>query len=201
VHQDVVDLQQLAKLGKPFWLAGGWGSTPDKLRAAKAAGACGVQVGTMFAFTRESGFDNEVKRAVWSSVANGVELHVFTDPLASPTGFPFKVLELPDTLSAEDRYAQRPRACTMGYLRVPVLRTNAATNHSEVVYRCAAEPIEQFQRKGGDAEETVGRKCLCNGLLANIGLGNVMHLEGGLTQLEQPLVTVGTNVLPTHSAA
>jgi hypothetical protein len=42
---------------------------------------------------------------------------------------------------------------------VPVLRTNAATKESEVVYRCAAEPIEQYQRKGGDAKETIGRKC------------------------------------------
>ena len=44
----------------------------------------------MFAFTRESGFAPEVKRAVWSSVRQHT-LHVFTDPLVSPTGFPFKV--------------------------------------------------------------------------------------------------------------
>jgi hypothetical protein len=36
---------------------------------------------------------------------------------------------------------------------------------------------------------------LCNGLLANVGLGNVMHLDGGLTESEQPLVTAGENVL------
>jgi hypothetical protein len=33
----------------------------------------------------------------------------------------------------------------MGYLRVPVLRTDPTTNLSEVVYRCAAERIEHFE--------------------------------------------------------
>jgi hypothetical protein len=56
-----------------------------------------------------------------------------------------QVLDLPDTLSEEDQYARRPRACTMGYLRVPVLRTDPTTNLSEVVYRCAAERIEHFE--------------------------------------------------------
>ena len=28
-----------------------------------------------------------------------------------------------------------------------------------------------YVRKGGDLADTVGRKCLCNGLTANIGLG------------------------------
>ena len=40
-------------------------------------------------------------------------------------------------------------------------------------YRCASEPVDQFAKKGGDVAETEGRKCLCNALLANIGLGQV----------------------------
>ncbi len=40
---------------------------------------------------------------VLGELAEG-ELSVFTDPVASPTGFPFKVLELKGTLSDKDRY-------------------------------------------------------------------------------------------------
>ena len=43
------------------------------------------------------------------------ELKVYTDPVASPTGFPFKVLELDDTLSVKKNYEERPRVCNLGY--------------------------------------------------------------------------------------
>jgi len=43
--------------------------------------------------------------------------HVFTDPIASPTGFPFKVVRMPGTLSEADPYAARTRICDLGYLR------------------------------------------------------------------------------------
>ena len=46
----------------------------------------------------------------------GVEVaaRVFTDPLASPTGFPFKVLGLEGTLSEPAVYARRERLCDLG---------------------------------------------------------------------------------------
>jgi len=40
-----------------------------------------------------------------------------------------------------------------------------------VGYRCPAEPVDVYVSKGGDLADTVGRKCLCNGLTANVGLG------------------------------
>ena len=44
--------------------------------------------------------------------------------------------------------------------------------------------------KGGQAEETVGRKCVCNALMANIGLGQTRNGSG----LEKPLITSGDDV-------
>ena len=52
-ERDTVDLDAVRELGLPFWLAGSQGS-PEGLRAAVAAGAAGVQVGTAFAFCAES---------------------------------------------------------------------------------------------------------------------------------------------------
>ena len=45
-------------------------------------------------------------------------------------------------------------------------------------------------KKGGTLEETVGRECLCNGLMANIGMA---QLRGA--QLEPPLLTSGDDLL------
>lgn len=56
----------------------------------------------------------------------------------------------------------------------------------ELGYRCPAEPHSAFTRKGGEAEETEGRLCLCNGLLATIGLGQ--RREDGD---ELPIMTAG----------
>jgi hypothetical protein len=48
------------------------------------------QVGTSFAFSKESGLAADVKQFVLRKVLDG-DLSVYTDPVASPTGFPFKV--------------------------------------------------------------------------------------------------------------
>jgi nitronate monooxygenase len=113
--RDVPDLDTFLGLQRPFWLAGSHGS-PDRVVQALEAGAAGVQVGTAFAFCEESGLSPEIKREVMdmslASIAN-----VRTDPLASPAGFPFKVLTLQESISREDLYQQRPRICDLGYLR------------------------------------------------------------------------------------
>lgn len=181
--RDAVDLTKIASLGLPFWLAGGYGH-PDRLRAALDAGASGVQVGTPFAFCRESGLADDLKTAVLQSVADG-EGAIRTDPVASPTGYPFKVIALPGTLSEQAVYEARTRICDLGYLRHPYKRADGSLG-----YRCPAEPVADYRRKGGDVAETVGRKCLCNGLLANLGLGQ--HRPGGAVEL--PLLTAGDDL-------
>ena len=110
---------------------------------------------------------------------------VFTDPVASPTGFPFKVAQLEQTLSEPDVYADRVRVCDLGYLRNAYRRPDGSTG-----WRCPAEPIEDYVAKGGRIEDTVGRKCLCNALMANIGLGQIT--ESG--NPEPHLLTTGDDI-------
>lgn len=181
-ERDTVDLAAVRALGLPFWMAGSYGS-PEKLEAARAAGAAGIQVGTLFAFSAESGLRDDLKRAVLDARGN---LEVFTDPVASPTGFPFKVLELPGTLSDPGVYADRGRLCDLGFLREAYEKPDG-----QLGWRCSAEHPEVYVQKGGKLEDTVGRKCLCNALLANVGMPQVR----GTGAVELPLVTCGDDLL------
>ena len=178
-ERDVVDLAKMRELGLPFWLAGGVGS-PAGLELALAEGAAGIQVGTLFAFSEESGLATEIKRRVFAAVSTGTA-SVLTDPRASPTGYPFKVVELPVQDAPKK---ERTRVCDLGYLRVAV-----KTPEGRVAYRCPAEPVDAFLGKGGDLADTVGRRCLCNGLMSDVGLGQVR--EGGI---EPELITSGDDL-------
>jgi nitronate monooxygenase len=180
--RDVADLAKIRELGLPFWVAGAQ-ATPQKLAAAREIGAAGIQVGTAFAFCDESGIDASVKRDAIRASRTGMA-RVFTDPVASPTGFPFKIAQLSGTLSDPECYATRERICDLGYLR-QVYRKPDGT----VGYRCAGEPAADYERKGGQRADTVGRKCLCNGLAATVGLAQV---RDGLP--EPRLVTAGNEL-------
>ncbi len=181
--RDAADLPKIRELGLPFWLAGAY-SRPEKIAEARAQGATGVQVGTAFAFCEESGIVPEVKRRVRDLIRAGVA-RVHTDPFASPTGFPFKVVQLAHTLSDAVTFATRERFCDVGYLRQLFRRPDGS-----VGYRCPGEPVGDFLRKRGAAGETVGRKCLCNGLAATVGLGQI-RANG---ELEPPIVTAGDDL-------
>jgi len=178
--KDAVDVAKIRGLAVPFYLAGGYGEA-GKVREALALGAAGVQVGTLFAFCRESGLLRSLKEKALRLASQGLG-KVITDALASPTGFPFKVLSLEGTLSEAAEYLRRPRVCDFGFLRRIYRREDG-----EVGYRCPAEPATSWLAKGGAQEELEGRKCLCNGLLANLGFAR--ERRGGY--LEQPLLTVG----------
>ena len=182
-ERDRVNLQDMKALGVPFWLAGGYGSA-EKLREALDQGAAGVQVGTAFAFSQESGLRLDLKKRLLAQAMTGTG-EVYTDPVASPTGFPFKVALLEATSSDQAVYEERKRVCDLGYLR----EAYAAPGGS-IGYRCSAEPVANFLAKGGKIEETVGKKCLCNSLLANIG-----HAQTRKDKTEEPaLVTVGDDL-------
>ena len=182
--RDIPDLEKIRALQLPFWLAGSE-ATPARVAEAQRRGAVGVQVGTAFAFCTESGITPPLKNRVISA-SRRRQLDVFTDPLASPTGFPFKVLRLANTASEPDVCASRRRVCDLGYLRRVYRKADGRLG-----YRCPGEPAEQFIAKGGDPAETAGRKCVCNGLIATIGLGQVLA-DG---QCEPALVTAGDDVL------
>ena len=182
-ERDIVDLEKIHDLGRPFWLAGSYGR-PGRLTEALRLGAAGIQVGTAFAFCNESSLRPELKRQTLQMSRAGTA-RVFTDPVASPTGFPFKVVQMPGTLSEADCYAARTRVCELGYLR-HVYRKPDGT----IGYRCPAEPVEDYVKKGGAIADTEGRKCLCNGLLANIGLNQVNSER----EEELALMTAGDDV-------
>jgi NAD(P)H-dependent flavin oxidoreductase YrpB (nitropropane dioxygenase family) len=181
--RDVVDLEKIRTLGLPFWLAGSYGAV-GKLAEALSLGAAGIQVGTAFAFCEESGIRPDLKQQVFQLSRAGT-LRVFTDPLASPTGFPFKVVQLPGTLSDNRSMPPRERLCDLGYLRRAYRRADGS-----IGYRCPAEPVEDYIRKGGTLDETHGRECVCNGLVGTIGLPQVN--SGSISGL--PLLTAGNEI-------
>ena len=183
-ERDRVDLAKMRELGIPFWLAGGYGS-PEMLNEALAQGAAGIQVGTPFAYCIESGLDDGIKYDLLEHVAEG-RARVRTDLSASPTGFPFKVSMLADSLSEPAVYEHRQRVCDLGYLR-----TAYKMEDGRLGYRCSAEPVKTYVAKGGKEENTEGRKCLCNALMANIGLPQIRSTGS----IEPPLVTSGNDIV------
>lgn len=132
---------------------------------------------------RPAGLDASLKSRVLTAVASGT-LELRTDPRASPTGYPFKIVELPGDA---ERAARRTRVCDLGYLRVAV-----RTSDGRTIYRCSAEPVDQYVAKGGDLADTEGRRCLCNGLTAHIGQP---QWRTATSTEEIPLITSGDDVL------
>ena len=181
--RDEVDLEKFARLGVPFWLAGGAGRK-GRLQEALDAGATGIQVGTLFAYCDESGLAESLRHRVIQQSLEGT-VRVRTDDRASPTGFPFKVVELDESLSEQPTYERRNRVCDLGYLR-----TAFRTEKGRIGYRCASEPVETYVKKGGRLTDTEGRKCLCNALMSNLDRGQLRN--GGSP--EKPMLTSGDDL-------
>jgi nitronate monooxygenase len=176
--KDEVNFKKLVDLGIPFWIGGSFAS-PDGLRKAKELGAVGIQAGSIFALCEESGM-SPVARAEMRRLGYRGELVVRTDAQVSPTGFPFKVAQLKGTQSDETVYEARKRICDMSILLVPYRRDDG-----KVGFRCSSEPIKDYLRKGGLLEDTIGSRCLCNGLTSAADLGNPN---------EVPIYTIGDDV-------
>jgi len=182
--RDDAKLSAFRDIGLPFWLAGSFGSA-EGLQHALGEGACGVQVGTAFALCEESGLLPEVRHELIRKALAG-KARVFTDPSASPAGFPFKVAELEGSLSDDAVYQQRRRICNLSFLRQAYRRDDG-----KIGYRCPAEPVAAYVAKGGREEDTVGRKCLCNALIANVGMPQ--RLSDGTD--EKCLITMGDDLV------
>jgi len=178
-ERDAPDLAKIRDLGLPFWLAGGY-AQPNRLAEARAAGAAGVQVGTAFAFCEESGLRPDYKDDLLTQVRAGT--------------IPFKVAPLAGTVSEAAVYEKRARVCDLGYLR-EAYRTESGT----VGFRCPAEPVAAYVAKGGALADTVGRRCVCNALVANIGLGQTRgrSVEPGLVTAGDDLAGLG-RYMPEH---
>jgi hypothetical protein len=60
-----------------------------------------------------------------------------------------------------------------------------------VGYRCPGEAHDDYVRKGGAIADTEGRKCLCNGLMGAVGLGQRL----GDGSIEPAIITAGAEVV------
>ena len=180
---DTPNLEKIFASGSPFWLAGGY-ATPAKVKEAISFGAQGVQVGSLFALANESGFTDENRSSILTSLADP-KMRVMTDASASPTGFPFKVIQNNQTLSNDNLYKERTRICDLGYLRTMFQREKGG-----IGYRCPAEPLDNYEFKNGEVDQAQGSKCLCNALMADIGLGQVR--PDGRTEIS--LLTFGSDL-------
>lgn len=161
-ERDRPDLARVAELGKPFWLAGGR-ATAEALEEARGLGAAGIQVGSAFALCDESGLLEQARKRMRDQL-DALALEVKTSATASPSGFPFQVVQLDGTLADEAVFARRKRVCSLGHLVEAYRKPDGG-----IGFRCPAEPVEVFVRKGGRREDTDGRVCLCNGLGAAAG--------------------------------
>ena len=180
---DIPNLEKIHASGSPFWVAGGY-ATPEKVKEAISCGAQGVQVGSLFALANESGFTKENRSSILTSLADPT-MRVLTDASASPTGFPFKVIQNNQTLSNDNLYKERTRICDLGYLRTMFQREKGG-----IGYRCPAEPLDNYEFKNGEVEQAQGSKCLCNALMADIGLGQIR--PDGRTEIS--LLTFGSDL-------
>jgi NAD(P)H-dependent flavin oxidoreductase YrpB (nitropropane dioxygenase family) len=169
-------------LGVPIYVAGAFpsGGSRSDLLYWMSRGAYGVQVGSRFALCDESGMRRDLKDAVIEQNARGEE-HLVTHARVSPTGYPFKYREIPGTLSDPAVHAERKRLCNKGYLLQGHYEDRPDGTIRET-YICPAMPEKQYRRLGGTDEEMDDRVCLCNTLLAAVGLAPVD---------EPPLVTLG----------
>lgn len=192
-ERDEADLALIRSFGIPFWLAGGYGSSA-RLQDALAAGACGVQVGSVFALAEESGMKPEYRSAILRELRNGTDdASLVKTTIFSPTGFSFKVVQLKDTLSDDDVYEARRRMCDIGLLQQRGFSKPDEGGTRTLFQRCAAAPIESYVSHRGIERNTEERRCLCNGLLASVGLGQVKKLSGEWAE-EPAIVTLGNRL-------
>lgn len=141
----------------------------------------------------ESGMSAALKKALWHKVL-AKEVRVLTSAVASPTGFPFKVADLEGTLSDQNVYSARGRLCDSGFLRDLYSKADGS-----VGYRCPAEPIDDYVKKGGLAADAVNRICLCNGLATTAGFTHRRkdgYVEPAIITGGDDLVTVAQFVRP-----
>ncbi len=178
-EKDTVNLKKMRELERPFWLAGSY-AHPHKLTEALAEGAAGCQAGTIFALCEESGLREDIKQEL-RRLAFRRQLDVLADPHCSSSGFPFNVAQLSGTVSDPAVYKARTRVCDLGFLR-HAYKSEAGA----VAFRCPSEPTDTYVKRGGKVEDTIGKKCLCNGLGSAAGVGQ-RHRWGE----EPPIVTLG----------
>jgi NAD(P)H-dependent flavin oxidoreductase YrpB (nitropropane dioxygenase family) len=192
-EKDNADLAAFRTLKFPFWLAGGYGSHA-KLQEALGAGATGIQAGSVFALAEESGMQPEVRLGILHALRHGADdASLVRTTMVSPTGFAFKVVQLPATVSEGHIYETRRRVCDLGLLQQLGLGKPGEDGVRTLFQRCPAGPIDTYIKRRGLERNTEERWCLCNGLLSCVGLGQMRELRGTPSQ-EPAIVTLGDHL-------
>lgn len=88
-ERDELDIDAMNALGVPYWVAGDQ-STPDKLQAAIAHGARGIQVGSVMALADESNFLFSYRQPIVMSILSGNRRPFAADPYTSPVRLSFQ---------------------------------------------------------------------------------------------------------------
>ena len=136
----------------------------------------------------------EYRSAILKELRNGTDdASLVKTTIFSPTGFSFKVVQLKDTLSDDDVYEARRRTCDIGLLQQRGFSKPDEDGTRTLFQRCAAAPIDGYVNNRGIERNTDERRCLCNGLLASVGLGQVKKLNGEWTE-EPAIVTLGNRL-------
>ena len=177
--KDRADVPSIRALGLPFWLAGSFG-TSKSLSRAMEMGASGIQVGTIAALSGQSGMAPKFRTKVLQLLKQN-KLKI-DNTMVSPAGFPFKVAQVQGTISDKTVYENRKRICDICLLQATYVMKNGSLG-----YRCPGESVKDFVAKGGRAQNTKGRVCLCNALFSAAGFPQV-HADG---YVEPPIITLG----------
>ena len=69
----------------------------------------------------------------------------------------------------------------------------AADGTRRLFQRCRAAPLSDFGNKRGLQRNTEDQRCLCNGLVSCVGMGQVSRQEGELVE-EPAIVTMGNHL-------
>ena len=164
------------------------------LRRALAEGANGIQVGTVFALAEESGMKPEYRTSILAAIKDGVQdSDLVHTTVYSPTGFPFKVAQLDGTLSDDDIFEERRRICDIGLLQQAGFSKPDENGRRTLFQRCPAGPVAAYTKNRGLERNAEEPRCLCNGLLSCVGLGQVKQIQG--ESVEEPaIVTLGNRL-------
>ena len=87
----------------------------------------------------------------------------------------------------------RRRICDIGLLQQRGLSKPDEDGTRTLFQRCAAAPVDSYVGNRGIERNTEERRCLCNGLLASVGLGQVKKISGEWTE-EPAIITLGNRL-------
>ena len=121
-------------------------ASPSGCETALEAGAAGVQVGTLFALCRESGLRRPAARGSSCTGCATARSRCAPTPRRPRPASRSRSPQLPGTLVRRRRCTRPGRGCATS----ATCASRTPAPDGQVGYRCPAEPVDVFIRKGGD---------------------------------------------------